>query len=591
VVEAAPNAMIMVGADGVMTLVNVQTEKLFGYDRQELLGRPMEMLMPERFRSHHGSHRRKFFATPATRPMGAVRDLFGLRKDGSEVPIEIGLNPISTPDGQFVLASIIDITERKKAQELHQLFKALIEGVKDYGIFMLDPEGRVLSWNEGAARMKGYSENDILGKHHSCFYTPEAVSLGHPADELRIARAEGRFEEEGWRVRRDGSRFWASVLITSVLDDDGNFLGFSKLTRDITERKHSEERLLESERSLRLLADAMPQIVWTAKPNGYVDYYNRRWYEFTGVAENQGGDESWKRILHPEDLQFSLNSWYDAVASGLPFEIQYRFWDRRSNSWRWHLCRALPIRDEKGQVAKWVGTSTDIDDHKRLNEDLEKRVEQRTQDLLQSLSEKETLLKEVHHRVKNNLQVICSLLALQIESSSGNLSNAPLQNAYDRVQSMALIHERLYQSPTLSDLDFGAYIEILAGQLLHAYCVDTELINLELSVEAVHFTIDQAIPCGLILNELISNSLKHAFRDGRRGVIRISFAHVSPERVRLTVADSGVGLPNTFALEAAPSLGLQIVRTLAGQLGANLQLVTGEGAHFAIEWPLETVTK
>jgi two-component sensor histidine kinase len=156
---------------------------------------------------------------------------------------------------------------------------------------------------------------------------------------------------------------------------------------------------------------------------------------------------------------------------------------------------------------------------------------------------------------------------------------------------MALIHERLYQSPTLSDLDFGAYIEILAGQLLHAYCVDTELINLELSVEAVHLTIDQAIPCGLILNELISNSLKHAFRDGRRGVIRISFAHVSPERVRLTVADSGVGLPNTFALEAAPSLGLQIVRTLAGQLGANLQLVTGEGAHFAIEWPLETVTK
>lgn len=180
----------------------------------------------------------------------------------------------------------------------------------------------------------------------------------------------------------------------------------------------------------------------------------------------------------------------------------------------------------------------------------------------------------------------CSLLALQIESSRGSLSDAHLQNAYDRVQSMALIHERLYQSATLSDLDFGAYIEILTGQLLQAYCVDSEQIRLETSVEAVRLTIDQAIPCGLILNELISNSLKHAFRDGRRGIIRIFFAHVSHERLRLGVADNGTGLPATFALETAPSLGIQIVRTLAGQLGADLQIVKGEGTHIAIEWPL-----
>jgi PAS domain S-box-containing protein len=243
VVEAAPNAMIMVGGDGLITLVNAQTEKLFRYSRHELLGRSMEMLVPERFRANHGGLRRAFFASPATRAMGVGRDLFGLRKDGSEVPVEIGLNPIVTAEGQFVLASIIDITERKKAEEHFQLSKAIVDGVHDYGIFMLDPQGYVLTWNEGAARMKGYSASQIVGQHFSRFYPPDAISAGHPEEELRIARAEGKFEEEGWRLRRDGSRFWANVLITALFDRSGNVRGFSKLTRDITDRKRYETEL------------------------------------------------------------------------------------------------------------------------------------------------------------------------------------------------------------------------------------------------------------------------------------------------------------------------------------------------------------
>jgi two-component system sensor kinase FixL len=127
VVQASPSAMIMVGADGLITLINDQTERLFGYGRMELLGRPMETLVPERFRANHGGHRSGFFAAPSTRSMGAGRDLFGLRKDGSEIPVEIGLNPIATADGQFVLASVIDITERKRAQSELQSRAAEIE--------------------------------------------------------------------------------------------------------------------------------------------------------------------------------------------------------------------------------------------------------------------------------------------------------------------------------------------------------------------------------------------------------------------------------------------------------------------------------
>ena len=276
VVDAAPNAMIAVGADGRIALVNSQTEKLFGYPRGELLGQPLDALIPERFRSQHCGHVGAFLAAPATRAANRRQKLFGLRRDGSEVPLEIGLNPVSTADGLFVLASIVDISERSATKERARLLAALIDGAKDYGIFMLNPEGCVLTWNPGAARVQGYAEEEIVGKHFSVFYTPEAVEAGLPERELRIARATGKFEDEGWRVRRGGSRFWATVLVTAVYDDDGTLRGFSKLTRDTTERKRTEERfqrVVEASPSAMIMvgADGMIRLVnhQTEKLFGY----------------------------------------------------------------------------------------------------------------------------------------------------------------------------------------------------------------------------------------------------------------------------------------------------------------------------------
>ncbi len=239
VIDAAPHPMIMVAADGLIALANTQTGKLFGYDRGELLGQPVEMLMPQRFRAGHINYRNAFHLSPGARAMGAGRELIGLHRNGAEIPLQISLDPIVTPDGQFMMLSIIDITERKKSEAHLQLFRAMVEGTRDYGIFALDPEGFVLSWNEGAARMKGYSESEIVGQHFSRFYTPEDSASGRPAHALQMALEHGKFEDEGVRVRRDGSRFWASVLITVLRDQDGRLSGFSKLTRDITERKSS----------------------------------------------------------------------------------------------------------------------------------------------------------------------------------------------------------------------------------------------------------------------------------------------------------------------------------------------------------------
>lgn len=246
-VESAPNAMVMIDQQGRIVLVNGQTERFFGYSRDELLGQSVELLVPERFRGEHPAFRNEFFIHPETRSMGVGRELFGRRKDGSEFPVEIGLNPIQTEEALFVLSAIVDITERKRTEvELRaseERFRLLVDGVRDYSIIMLDPYGIVVSWNAGAQRITGYRADEIVGRHFGCFYPEEDVRSGAADRELLIAAGEGRFEVEGWRVRKDGSRFWANVIITPVRDAAGRLRGYSKITRDVSERRQAQDEI------------------------------------------------------------------------------------------------------------------------------------------------------------------------------------------------------------------------------------------------------------------------------------------------------------------------------------------------------------
>jgi two-component system, sensor histidine kinase PdtaS len=324
VVESAPNAMVMINQIGVIEMVNAQAERVFGFARDEMLGQRIEMLVPERFRGNHPNLRGSFFGHPASRPMGAGRDLFGLKKDGSEFPVEIGLNPIETDEGTMVLSAIVDISDRK----------------------------------------------------------------------------------------------------------------------------HKEESI--------------------------------------------------------------------------------------------HA----------------------------------------------ALKEKDILLGEIHHRVKNNLQIVHSLLDLQSTSISDPISLGLMRESQNRVRSMALIHQTLYESKDFARVDFGRFLDTLVPTLISSYGIAAARIKLAIDATEVQLPINSAIPCGLIVNELISNALKHAFPDARPGEIRINLAHATADRVMLVVSDDGIGIREDLDLAQAATLGLQLVTLLVDQLAGDLEIQRGNPTRFSVGFPL-----
>ena len=353
------------------------------------------------------------------------------------------------------------------------------------------------------------------------------------------------------------------------------------------ERSRARNDVRKRERQFHQLAEAMPQIVWTARPDGYPDYYNQRWYDFTGTSGDVEGDATRRAILHPDDLERWNDTWSAALRTGRPYEIEYRFWDRATSIFRWYLGRAVSLRDEQGGIIQWVGTCTDIDQQKRLNEDLENRVDARTAELKLSLLEKTTLLQEVHHRVKNNLQVISSLINMQMRKLRDPASRNALEECQSRVLAIALIHEKLYQSKDYGRVPFADYARSLAAGIFHAAGVSPGTVELSLVFENLSLPVDKAIPCGLILNELISNALKHAFPNESRGTLKIQMRGAPGGEFELVVADNGVGIDAGFDAATSVSLGMRLVSTLVKQLEGRLQILREAGTTIRISFPLE----
>ncbi len=459
-------------------------------------------------------------------------------------------------------------------RESEEQFRLLVEGVKDYAIFMLDAEGVVLSWNTGAERIKGYREEEIIGKSFSVFYSPEEIERRTPDAELKAAEAEGRIEVEGWRIRKDGTRFWANVVITALRNQDGKVVGFSKITRNITERKRAEKTLQESELKYSLLFDKLAVAASLTKlPETVFADVNKAFEKLFGYTREEvvGKTSLELGIARPEES----NVTFDEVERAGQHVDAEKHVLTKSGEERIVLINVIALELNGQNYA--LTTMQDISDRKKAEERIKA-----------ALAEKEVMLREIHHRVKNNMQIISSLVSLQADTLADEGMREVFGDVRDRVRAMALVHEKLYQTGDLAHLNFADYASSLLQYLWRSHGALAEKVRLNLEVAPVTMPIEAAVPCGLILNELAGNALKHAFPGNSGGEVTVGLKlDPATETVCLRVSDNGDGLPAGFDWRQSRSLGLRLVQMLAGQLRGTVETGSGQGAEFRVTFPLK----
>lgn len=270
--------------------------------------------------------------------------------------------------------SIAQFIERKQIeahlQQSELRFRALVEQVKDYAIFMMNPQGQATSWNEGVKRVLGFDEDEFVGESIvPLIFTPEDLQSGVAERELEQAAVKGRASDDRWMMKRDGTRFFATGVTTALRSESGKLLGFTKVMRDKTAQRRLEQALEASEERLRFIMDSMPQKVFTAKLTGDRDYLNPQWMEFIGQPLAAIRNWGWTNYIHPEDREKTIIAWRETLNSGEPFQFEYRL-RGADGEYRWHISRAKPMRDSDGQIIMWIGSSTDIHDLKQVEEEL-----------------------------------------------------------------------------------------------------------------------------------------------------------------------------------------------------------------------------
>jgi PAS domain S-box-containing protein len=296
--EAAPDAMVVVNEGGEIVLLNLQAEQRFGYHRDELVGQKVANIIPAGFAERLLSDGTRTAAEALAQQIGTGIELIGRRKDGSEFPIELMLSPFGSADGILVTTAIRDISVRRAAEthlaqleasrrlveeelrESEERYRMLLDGVEDHAIFMIDPQGTIVSWNAGAERLKGYAADEIIGRNFSCFFPLGDIESGRPEEVLRLAVANGRHEEQGMRTRKDGSHFLASVAITALRDPAGNLRGFSEFSHDLSESK-------ESGAKYRGLLEAAPDAIVVVNEGGEIVLLNLQAEQRFGYSRDE----------------------------------------------------------------------------------------------------------------------------------------------------------------------------------------------------------------------------------------------------------------------------------------------------------------
>ena len=435
-------------------------------------------------------------------------------------------------------------------------------------IMAADRDGKITTVSPSALRAFGYSAKELMGLKGSELYHSSSTY----AAVMHKLKSKGQFTGEVENITKDGKVFISYLSASILRDKNGMEIGSMGVSRDITKIKKAENEIIMQKRKLESIFESSANMmIYTIDKEFKITSFNRRFAEIMKTRFNANIKLGSNFIEHiknhiKSDYHENLERLYKRATKGEALEFEGPMVTTNGNMWIETFLSPIIVGSQTKEISCLAHEVTD-----------KKMAEWK---LKESIAEKDVLLKEVHHRVKNNLQVISSILNLQTSRITDDNSLNIIRESQDRIKSMSFIHESLYQTTNFSSIKFYDYIDNLSRNLVQTYAYEKN-IKLETNLERVDVSLDQAIPCGLVLNELISNALKYAFRDTSEGTLRISLKEEKNE-IEIKVEDNGVGMPEGFRVENTESLGLQLVQTLIEQLEGTIKLSTNEGTKYLI---------
>jgi PAS domain S-box-containing protein len=635
--EGIRGAFWMTNANGSEVLyISSVYDEIWGFPSQELYQKPrvwIEAIIPE--------DRERVEAFWQTLPQKSYELEYQItRSDGAQRWIfDRGFAIYSDQGELYRMGGILeDITERKQLElalkQREEEFRALAENLPDV-VSRFDREFRHTYVNPAIQHTTGLPPQAFVGKTSRELGMPDELVTSWET-QMQQVFATGEEEVSAFRFTTpSGDRYYQSRLVPEF-DATGAVVSVLSISRDITQLKQAEaalrqlnevlefkveertaqlqevneqlqakirERqqaaidLRESEEKFRQLAENIQEVFWICElPTFELSYVSPAFQTIWGIPWEAGcqDPQAWLNTIHPEDRERVATAYFEKTHLGL-FDEEYRIY-RPDGSIRWIRDRGFPVHHEAAPLQRIAGISEDITDYKYAEENIKT-----------SLLEKETLLKEIHHRVKNNLQIVSSLLRLQSRHTHDEQTLELLQESQLRVQSMALIHEQLYETKNLAQLNLKSYVHTLVKNLFYSYNMSLNLVRFQLDIEQLTLQIDTAIPIGLIINELVSNALKYAFPNNQAGEVYVSLTQ-SSDRIDesnfenfeivyearrslnsaparhycLRVKDNGVGLPPSLDFHQRSTLGLHLVCLLTKQLRGCVAVNRHAGTEFRI---------
>lgn len=593
-------AIFLLTPDGHVASWNAGAERIKGYHASEIIGKHFSMFYPPEELSRD-------WPTEELRraAMGGRLEDEGwrVRKDGSRFWANVVITPVLGPNGALLGFSKVtrDLTERRRAEEhvrdSERTLRLLVDSAQDYAIFMLDPHGSITTWNLGAERIKGYTAQEAIGRHFSMFYEADALAAGWPQEELRRAAAEGRFEDEGWRRRKDGTRIWANVVITALRGQAGELLGFSKVTRDLTERKAQEEALREREESLRLLVDGVrDHAMFFLSPEGRVQTWNLGAQRVFGYAAEQVIGREVSMFYSAED-RFAGKSAVELTAALIAGTTTVQATRRRADgSAFWAEITTTSVCDSSKNCKGFIRVVRDTTAIKRA-EALEYESKK--------ISE---FIAVLSHELRNPLATINNATAiLQRLVDKPEAARCVDMVGRQVVHMAALIDDLLEVNRVtrgkvrlkLAILELDALVSTAVDSMKAAITAHDHTLQVRLVGRGTRVYADATRLTQVVVN-LVTNAAKYTPNGGR---IEVTVAD-DGELARIQVRDNGVGMSDVLLqrafepfvqgttdarAEGGLGIGLTLVKSIVEQHGGQVTAESagpGAGTTFTVMLPL-----